>query len=38
MENLEIVRNEFKKCESVKNLFKREWCYAISTQKKWKYF
>ena len=25
MENLEIFRNEFKKSESIKNLFEREW-------------
>ena len=34
MENLGIFRNEFKKCESIKNLFGREWCYTIRTKKK----
>ena len=34
MENLEKFRNEFKKCESIKNLFGREWCYAIQPKKK----
>ena len=38
MENLENFRNEFKKCESIKNLFEREWYYAIRTEKKCKYF
>ena len=33
MENLENFRNEFKKCESIKNLFDREWCYAIRIEK-----
>ena len=33
MENLEIFRNEFKNCESIENLFEREWCYAIRTKK-----
>ena len=29
MENLEIFSDEFKKCESIENLFEREWCCAI---------
>ena len=33
MENLEIFRNEFKNCESIENLFEREWCYVIRTKK-----
>ena len=38
MENLEIFRNELKKRESIKNLFEREWCYAIRTEKKTQLF
>ena len=34
MENLEIFRNEFKKCESMEKFFEREQCYAIRTEKK----
>ena len=38
MENLENFGNEFKKCESIENFSEREWCYAIQTKKKSKYF
>ena len=38
MENLGNFRNEFKKCESIENLFEREWCYAIQTEKKMQIF
>ena len=38
MENLEIFRNEFKKYESIENLFEREWYSAIQTKKKCKFF
>ena len=38
MENLEIFRNAFKKCESIENLFETEWCYAIQTEIKCEFF
>ena len=38
MENLGNFRNEFKKCESIENLFEREWCYEIQTEKKMQIF
>ena len=33
MENPKIFRNESRKSESIENLFEREWCYAIWTEK-----